>query len=109
MSVRLVDLNPHFVGRGGPGITRNGKPVPHQEGVGMTFDCPCGSEKCERVYLEFENPLEGEHAASEQPRWHRTGSDFESMTLRPSIRRMGTLGNVCQWHGFLTDGVLHEC
>ncbi len=106
-SVKLTDLDPRLVSHGGEGISdsKTGEPIPERKGVGMTFDCPCGD--ChERCYLQFTNPLDGgEECGGGHPTWQRTGEDFETMTLTPSIQRMGD----CRWHGYLTNGELKEC
>lgn len=104
MSKRLVDLNPTFVGSGGPGVTKDGQPVERREGVGISFDCPCGCE--DPCFVYFENPLDGGPSrAGKAPAWQRTGESFENISLTPSIQRVGG----CAWHGYLTDGVLKEC
>jgi hypothetical protein len=109
--MRLVDLDPRWVGAGGEGITdRDGHPVPERHGVGVSFECPCGLDVgCDRtrVYLAFSNPLDGGAPVINQgqPTWDREGDDFESLTLRPSIARVGG----CAWHGFLTSGELKAC
>lgn len=105
--IKLTDLNPRFVGAGGDGVTNaeTGEPVPERHGVGITFDCPCG--KCgERTTIIFSNPIDGgKDYGAGNPTWHRTGENFEILTLNPSIQRMGG----CGWHGFLTDGEFKEC
>lgn len=102
---KLTDLNPRFVNAGGHGVTysKTGKPVSKRVGVGMSFDCPCGTCK-QRVFLRFENSLDGEGSYDDdhQPTWVRTGESFEDMTLKPSILRKSG----CSWHGYLTNGVL---
>ncbi len=101
---KLTDLDPRWVGAGGPGITRDGKTVPKRTGVGISFDCPCGT--CgERPYLGFTNPLDGGGPLEpKHPKWERVGEDFETLTLRPSILRQGG----CGWHGYLTEGALRH-
>lgn len=32
--------------------------------------------------------------------WERTGDTFDTLTLKPSIQRVGG----CAWHGFITNG-----
>lgn len=99
--MKLTDLNPAFVMSGGEGISDSeGNPVPERQGVGLAFDCPCGCR--ERVYLNFENPLDGGKKLSGHPSWNRTGDTFETISLTPSILRMGG----CGWHGYLTNGEL---
>lgn len=34
--MRLVDLEPTFLGAGGEGVTRNGQPMPERHRVGLT-------------------------------------------------------------------------
>ena len=101
---RLIDLNPRFVGAGGEGITntKTGEEVPERTGVAVSFDCPCGCES--RCMIEFDKPLDGGPPHGEHY-WNRTGDTFETLTLRPSIQRIGG----CEWHGYLTAGVLKEC
>lgn len=99
---RLADLNPSFVFHGGDGVTRNGKPVPKREGVGLGFDCPCGCG--DRTYVDFANPVDGGPPIQTDKRhtWQRTGEDFETLTLSPSILRTKPHG--CGWHGFIENG-----
>ena len=96
----LLDLKPRWVGAGGPGITRDGQPVPERHGVGVSFDCPCG--QCGiRCYVPFRNPLDGGPChETRYDLWERTGNSFETLTIRPSIRRM----DGCGWHGWITAG-----
>ena len=103
--MKLTDLHPSFIGRGGDGITdKDGNPVPHQKGVGLTCDCPCGNTECLPLYVQFENPLEGEQVQGNQPRWHREGDTFETLTLSPSIQRIGG----CGFHGYIRNGEIIE-
>lgn len=96
----LRDLHPRWVDSGGPGVTRDGEPVPRQRGVGVMFDCPCGSDT--RRFVPFANPLDGEP----QDGWRRAGESFDALTLSPSIHfRDGC----CEWHGFIRDGGLSGC
>jgi hypothetical protein len=101
-SLRLVNLHPNWVGAGGEGISdKYGNPVPERHGVGVTFDCPCGCGT--NCYVPFANPLDGQPPHDTRPNlptWQRTGETFESLTLTPSIRRVGG----CGWHGFITNG-----
>jgi len=97
--MRLIDLNPAWVGYGGEGVTHDGQPVPRRERVGLWFDCPCGNG--EKVALMFRNPPDG-GPAMQGNTWERTGNTFETLTLKPSIQRSDPNG--CRWHGFLTDG-----
>jgi hypothetical protein len=106
---KLVDLNPVFVGYGGPGVSQNGQEVPRREGVGLGFDCPCGCGF--QLYVPFENPLDGgppvERRRDGTGGWQRTGETFETLTLTPSILR----GEPCpkRWHGFITSGEIRSC
>lgn len=98
--MKLTELNPRWVGAGGSGITdKNGNPVPERKGCGVSFDCPCGCG--ERVFVHLSNPTDGgPPRAGNHPTWKRTGEDFDSLTLSPSIQRVGG----CEWHGFVRNG-----
>ena len=100
--MKLIDLDPNWVGAGGEGITRNGLPVPRRDGVGISFNCPCGSCGNE-VYIGFKNPLDGLGPYdSVGPLWDRQGNNFEILSVTPSIQRIGG----CEWHGYITNGEL---
>jgi hypothetical protein len=102
--VRLVDLDPRWVGHGGEHIRRaDGSPAPERHGVGVIFNCPCGA--CESLcYVPFDNPLDGGAALEPgRPLWHRQGETFETLTLTPSLLRTRSAGG-CGWHGFITNG-----
>lgn len=101
--MKLTDLNPQWVGAGGPGVTRNGKPVTERHGIGLTFDCPCGCGI--RGYVSFANPLDGgkPRLSPDEPSWQRTGDTFETLTLSPSIHRIPDRGG-CGWHGWVRNG-----
>lgn len=100
--MRLADLNPVFPINGGEGVTRSdtGEPVPRTEGVGVIFDCPCGNkDDRHRCYVTFANPIgPGPHV--HEKGWQRTGDTFDTLTLTPSILRIGD----CGWHGYITNG-----
>lgn len=52
----------------------------------------------------IENPADGlgRPGTGAQSFWVRTGTDFDTLTLTPSILRSG--GCVNKWHGFITNG-----
>jgi hypothetical protein len=105
--VKLTDLNPSFIGAGGPGIsTRTAagelEPVPARHGVGLSLDCPCGCGV--GCYVPFANPLDGGPQYDAQG-WQRTGDTFETLTLSPSIQRLSG----CKWHGFIRNGEIITC
>ena len=92
-------------------------PAPERHGVGISFLCPCpicvekrtgdpDEDYYLRVFVSFKNPLDGgpPHDPRPKAQWDRTGETFETLTLRPSILRLGG----CAWHGFITNGVAHE-
>lgn len=97
--MKLVDLNPRWVDAGGEGVrvAATGEPVPHRTGVALSFDCPCGC--AQRIGIHVNPPLDGGSPISDH-NWVRTGDDFATLTLRPSIQRVGG----CEWHGFITNG-----
>lgn len=101
--MKLIDLNPKFVGAGGAGITdKDGNPVPERHGVGVILDCPCGNkDEGHQMFVPFLNPLDGGPPHGSRG-WHRTGDDFGSLNLTPSILRKGP--DSCGWHGYIRNG-----
>ena len=72
---RLVDCNPRFAQMGNRGDTRY-----------LTFDCPEGHEGC-RISVPFTPDLSGSAVdGAGHPVWSRSGEDFSSLSLSPSIR-----------------------
>lgn len=115
-AVKLIDLNPQWVGAGGEGISDvDGRPSPERHGVGLSFDCPCstctakrtGDEDNDvylRVYVGLSNPIDGGPPHDPQgAQWQRTGDTLETLTLTPSIQRHVGNGG-CTWHGFVMNG-----
>ncbi len=102
--MKLTDLNPRWVNADGEGVfsAKTGEPVPASQGVGMSFDCPCGN-CADRKYLDFENPISGEPSSRPEHAWRREGETFETLTLSPSILFRSDWG-ACGWHGFIRDG-----
>ena len=114
--MRLTELNPNWCGHGGEGSFTRGDdgeliPIPERTRVGLTYDCPCGCG--DRRYVPFRNPVDGQGPLkSENPNWERTGDDFETLTLKPSIQHVPVKGVLdgksftdgCNWHGFITNG-----
>jgi hypothetical protein len=99
--MKLNELNPVFLQTGGPGVTdASGCGIPVTLGVGVAFDCPCGdASEDHRCYVPFANPIgPGPHVNDRG--WRRTGDTFDTLTLTPSVLRIGG----CRWHGFITDG-----
>lgn len=101
--MRLNTLNPEFLGSGGEGVKMmDGTPVPHREGVGVQFDCPCGCTypggSRQRIFIAFDRPLDGGPPVPGIGKtWIREGDTFETLKLSPSILRM----EGCRWHGFI--------
>lgn len=121
--MRLVDLHPKFIGSGGEGVSQpsdqpclaclgkgcpdchqTGKeyePAPRREGVGVCFDCPCGNvDQGHQCFVPFANPLDGGPPIDPPRGWQREGDTFDTLTLSPSILRVGG----CGWHGFIRNG-----
>lgn len=76
-------------------------------GVGLQFNCPGYIGM--KLHILFMNPVDG--GASRKPdielpgnnngiRWARSGMDFESLTISPSIDVPGI------WHGHIVDGIV---
>lgn len=99
--MKLSDLKPVFLQTGGSGVwDADGNPIPVTLGVGVVFDCPCGNhDEDHRCYVPFKNPI-GPGPYVNEKGWQRTGDTFETLTLTPSVLRIGG----CGWHGFITDG-----
>jgi hypothetical protein len=112
--MRLVELEPRWARSGGEGIYNTAPdgtrvPAPERLGIGVSFRCPCGTHprdeeyETDRCVILFENPLDGGgrfDATTEGHYWTRTGDTFDTLTLTPSIQRVGG----CRWHGFITNG-----
>jgi hypothetical protein len=117
MSLRLVDLNPHWISEWTPpdgALTRHGQ--------GVMFDCPhcvrAGIKSSEsrmvRIPVGFKNPIDGgppfkdeikaDGQARGRPLWDRTGDTFETLTLSPSIDASKT--HEGGWHGFVQNGAI---
>ena len=104
----LADLDGYFVGYGGQGVyhrdAESGElvPVPRREGIGLSFQCPCGCGQL--VYVDFANPLDGGAPvqANSNNTWDRSGDKLENITLHPSIQRM----DGCKWHGYVENGMV---
>lgn len=98
---RLVDADPVWVDGSANG--------PERRGTGIIFNCPIHDEDC-FAGVQFANPIDGgpPHDADGAPTWRRTGETFETLTLSPSIRRLGGADG-CEWHGFIRDGRFETC
>lgn len=99
----LRKYNPRWMGAGGSGIfDAQGNPVPEREGIGIIFDCPCGNPD-DIVAVEFDPPLDGKPPHRKDGHvWKRTGDTFDTLTLHPSILRVGG----CEWHGWVRNGLV---
>lgn len=114
--LRLVDCNPRWATD--DGRTRF-----------LIFDCPEGHEDC-RHSIPFTPSLEGVPMTSPQQngaQWTRTGDDFATLTLAPSIRRVARYASreaaiadgvkpeyldaslTCALHIFITNGAITFC
>lgn len=76
-------------------------------GVGLQFNCPNGSGM--KLHILFMNPLDGGASKPDDittpgnnngVRWARSGMDFDSLTVSPSIDVPGI------WHGHINDGIV---
>jgi hypothetical protein len=112
--MKLADLRPTWIALAG------------RDGQGIVFDCPCcvGTPRALRLAVAFANPLDGrepiglnpavlrpvlwptgtEGAAVVPPgtHWQRTGADFDSMTLHPSV----DASPAGHWHGWVNCGLV---
>jgi hypothetical protein len=105
--VRLKELDPVFLDSGGDGVTMaDGSPAPRRTGVGVMLLCPCGNHDDEhRLYVPFATALDGGPGLHGEKGWQRIGDTFETLTLTPSVLRIGG----CGWHGFITAGEVITC
>ena len=112
--MRLVELDPRFVGAGGEGVfNADNTPATPREGVGLSFLCPCPTCTAKRtgdpdhdfylrVFVGFSNPLDGGPVFdSGGPKWAREGETFDTLRLSPSILRHKIGEDGCDWHGYV--------
>lgn len=121
--MRLYDLDGSFIGN----VAVDGKTFRRQDGIvgaqGVMFQCPkcaIGLERGEEngrrfvrgahyAIVLFLNPQDAAPVPKETwpqiARWTMTGTSLEDLTTRPSILFSGP---GCGWHGWLTNGDLHE-
>lgn len=100
--MKLADLHPTFINAGGDGVfNADGTAAPLRVGVGISFDCPCGTPDSP-CYVPFANPLDGGAQYGAQG-WQRSGETFDTLTLTPSVLRTYSACG-CRWHGFITNG-----
>lgn len=105
---RLVDLHPKW----GSGSDNRRTHVICDCPCGLGAACPIGG----RSVVPVKNSPDG---GPEYPQgWDRTGDDFASMTLSPSIFHYARVDDPTQphgyrrephWHGFLRNGVMESC
>ena len=78
----------------------------------LIFDCPEGHEDCKHA-VPFTPALDGTPQVSpqaNQAQWDRTGDNFETITLSPSIRRIPIPGrDDCALHIFIKNGLIEFC
>ena len=109
---RLVDCRPRWVDDN-RGVT-----------CYLHFDCPENHEGCEHT-IPFVPALDGSIPTFPHAHWERTGEDFETLTLTPSIKRRPVHANreeaiaagclpeyvedwmYCAMHVNLVDGTFH--
>jgi Family of unknown function (DUF6527) len=112
--VKLTDLEPDFVRYDGEKITICGETFASAQGI--WFLCPAcfatnnGPIGTHTVAVTFEGrgatPGQGSHGKDGKPtRWKASGTDFEDLTLTPSIKLEGGEGG-CAWHGHVTKGAI---
>jgi len=111
--MKLIELNPQFIGAGGEGIfNADGTKAIERNGIGIIFDCPCGCK--DRIFVAIDPPMDCKGPwDNDRHSWKRTGDTFENLTLTPSILRVKSYTdkngvvynfNNCGWHGFITNG-----
>jgi hypothetical protein len=101
--MKLLELKPRWA-RGSRWDDDNGTQhydTTLRHGMGITFDCPKHLDH--RLAVFFENPADGlppQHG--EEFLWKRTGDNFETLSLHPSINAEI---HGC-WHGHITNGII---
>lgn len=95
--MKLVELDPVWV------IQGEGR-----HGMGLGFICPhCKQgaiEDEERLFIGFNNPIDGGVPFKERPLWTRIGEDFNTLSISPSID-----AGIDHWHGYITGGEIIFC
>lgn len=96
--MRLTALTPRWV---------TNVRTPDGSRVGLSFDCPhcsaIGVPIPERIHVFFTPPIDGGVNLAGERAWQRTaGSDFETLSLFPSIDFRHGVG--MHWHGWITNG-----
>lgn len=87
--MRLVDLEPRWSGA-----------YESTPDAVVSFLCPVCRKH--RIDIPITPTRNGAALYPGGVHWRRTGEDFESMTLSPSIAH--DAGNGCKWHGFIRNG-----
>lgn len=103
--MKLIDLEPRWALDAD--IWVNGV-LHHDEdrhGMGLTFECPCciGTPRATRLGVFLANPIDGKPPSDDydaQHLWTRTGEDFATLTLSPSV----DASKVGHWHGRIVNG-----
>lgn len=114
--MRLVDLDPAWCADWVAGSHRRGDDLTLATAQGILFDCPiCKAERSHSILVWFRGrsvPDEAEPGAARPvghekspegrraQRWDVSGTNFEDLTIKPSIALEGG----CAWHGFITNG-----
>lgn len=120
MTMKLIDLEPAFLGKWDSGESTSGRPSfyelgDNQQGAqGIRFWCP----KCQghAIICWFKNPCGADPVPTSAfpgpGRWDWNGQLFERLSLTPSvdISRIDDENPAhpsrCYWHGFVTDGIV---
>jgi hypothetical protein len=115
--MRLTDLDPRFVFLDGMKI---GKRDSIHDSNGIRFLCP----KCFQAnggprgtHLVICPSTQATPESWEAPaRWGMVGTDFDDLTLTPSVHLQTHCagctcveGQLCGWHGFVTNGEVTSC
>ncbi len=98
--MKLIDLEPHWVGLGDTGALV----------IGITFNSPTTGKRLGVLFgnpidrdgwmPKIGNPMDVPGFFPESKRWQRTGETFETLTLSPSI----DCSQHGEWHGSITNG-----
>lgn len=99
---KLTDLEPEWMRVGG-----SDSPITAANAQGVMFLCPqcfaanSGPVGTHMVLCWFRGRGVPDDESPGPGRWMKTGSDFENLTLQPSVNLPG---DGCKWHGYVTKG-----
>lgn len=99
--MRLSELDPRWAIDADIVLGGASKHFENRHGMAISFDCPHCRET--RLAVWFANPIDGGPPTDDASHlWQRSGDDFDSLTLTPSVDASAH----GHWHGFITNGAI---